>query len=130
MSDALDERGLPIGYPFKPEYELTPRDAAARLESGDASFLLVDVREDDELQIAKVEGAVHIRMGQIEERLDEIQEHLEDHPDGTVAFLCHGGVRSLKVALAVRAMGIEDALSVAGGTEAWSLSVDPTIPRY
>ncbi|MEM1329942.1 MAG: rhodanese-like domain-containing protein [Planctomycetota bacterium] len=127
---ALDERGLPEGYPFKEEYEITPRDAAARLVSEDASFLLIDVREDDELQTARVAGAIQIRMSQIEERFDEIAEYVEDHPDGTIAFLCHHGVRSLKVTLAARAMGAPNSVSVAGGIDAWSMGVDPSIPLY
>ena len=127
---AVDAKGIPVGYTLRTEYELTVVQTAELLAEGPERFLLVDVREDDELAAARVDGALHIRLGDIERRMDEVRDHVEDHPGCTVAFLCHGGVRSLKAALAARAMGVPHAMSVAGGIDAWSQAVDPAIPRY
>jgi rhodanese-related sulfurtransferase len=61
---------------------------------------------------------------ELESRLGELD------PDADVAFLCHHGVRSLRAAALARAHGLARAVSVAGGIDLWSLSVDPSVARY
>lgn len=121
----LDQRGLPDGYPFNDDWETTPRDVRHRLEEDD-SFLLLDCRRDEEVATAKIEGCVHIPMEEIGARLDEI----EDFEDKPVVVYCHTGRRSLRVASLLRQNGFDDARSMAGGIELWSLDIDPTVPRY
>lgn len=129
MSQSFDpETGLPVSQQLREDLEITVRDASAR--TGDADFLMVDVREADELEVAPVPGVVHIPLGVLEERLDEIRDFIEDHPNGTVAILCRTGNRSLRATLALRAHGIASAVNVAGGTHAWSNVIDPAIPKY
>lgn len=118
----FDSRGLPPGYPFKPEYEFTASDARAALARG---LLLIDVRTSEELELARVPAATHIPLNELEKRIDELADH-----DGPIAFMCHHGVRSMKAALMARALGKPQAMSVAGGIDAWSLSADDTVPRY
>jgi rhodanese-related sulfurtransferase len=121
-SSKVNEHGLPIGQSLREGYEISCREARQR--TGEPGFVIVDVRLESELQVARVEGAIHIPLHEIEQRADEI-------PAGAkVATLCHHGVRSLKAALALRAMGWADCVSIAGGIEAWSLSADPNVPRY
>jgi rhodanese-related sulfurtransferase len=55
-------------------------------------------------------------------------EGLSDHAN--LLILCHHGVRSLQVASWLRAHGIENCYSIAGGIDRWSLEVDGSIPRY
>lgn len=126
MSGApLDGRGLPHGYQFKPEYEVTPREADALLKSG-KPVVIVDVRLKPEIDVAAIDAPfVHIPLDQIESRADEIESQ-----DAVVLTLCHHGVRSLKAALALRALGHPGAKSIAGGIELWSAAVDPKVPRY
>lgn len=112
--------GLPAGYPFKPEYEVTP--IAAKRDG----LPILDVRLDEEFAFARVEGSVHVPLHELESRMDE----LEFDPDEPIAVMCHHGVRSMKAALMLRAMGYPRAYSVAGGIEAWSRSADPSVPRY
>jgi adenylyltransferase/sulfurtransferase len=112
--------------PRRPE-EISPRDAKAQVEAGLA--LLVDVRTPEEWDLVHIPGAVHVPLGELERRHDEI----EPGPGRRVLVICHHGVRSLRAALALRAMGRADlagAMSVAGGIEAWSLEADPGVPRY
>lgn len=118
----FDSRGLPVGYPFKPEYEISAADARAALAQG---LLLIDVRTSEELDLARVSAATHIPLSELEKRIDEISDH-----HGPIAFMCHHGVRSMKAALMARALGKPQAMSVAGGIDAWSLSADATVPRY
>ncbi len=120
----LNVQGLPHGYQFKPQYELTPRDAKARLAAG--TLLLIDCRTMPEWDLVRVPGSVHIPLDEIEKRHDEV----EPLPHQQVAVLCHHGVRSMRAALALRALGHGDVMSVAGGIDAWSLGADPTVPRY
>lgn len=122
----LDDRGLPAGYAFKPDYEVTPREAKARRERDPSHYVIVDVRLPSELDAAAIPGVIHIPLHELEERADEIPKD----PGVEVAVLCHHGVRSLKAALALRALGWPGAKSIAGGIEAWSLGADPSVPRY
>ncbi|HEX2837395.1 MAG TPA: rhodanese-like domain-containing protein [Phycisphaerales bacterium] len=119
-----NENGLPAGYPFKPQYEVTVNDAKAQLASG--SLLIIDCRTQEEWDVVRVPGTVHIPLDQIEKRHDEV----EPQPGQRVAVLCHHGVRSMRAALALRALGHGDVLSVAGGIDAWSLAADPSVRRY
>lgn len=124
MSDApLDDRGLPVGYDFHDDYEITPREARELLASGDVALL--DCRTADELAIASIDGATHVPMHEIEDRLDEIEDL-----ERPIAVICHHGQRSLRVSLMLRAHGFEDAVSVAGGIDLWSRDIDPSVRRY
>lgn len=118
----FDSRGLPAGYPFKPEYEISAADARAALARG---LLLIDVRTSEELELARVPAATHIPLNELEKRIDELADH-----NGPIAFMCHHGVRSMKATLMARALGKPQSMSVAGGIDAWSLSADNSIPRY
>lgn len=123
MSERAD---IPTGYPFQPELEITPREASERLRRGDDRFLLIDCREQGEWETARVEGATLIPLGQIQSRIEEIES--AGRPE--VAVICHHGRRSMKAAMLLRQLGIEGAMSVAGGIDWWSRSVDASVPRY
>lgn len=120
----LDDRGLPRGYPFKRELEVTPRELKEMLASG--RVVVVDVRTGPELEAASIPGVIHIPLDELERRHDEI----EREPGQALAVLCHHGVRSMRGALLLRAVGFADAVSVAGGIDAWSLGADAGTPRY
>ena len=105
--------------------EIDVQDVAALRASGRLPLLL-DCREPDEHGIARIEGATLIPMGEIPGRLDG----LDPHRDGPLVVHCHHGVRSLRVARFLRTQGFTQARSMAGGIDAWSLQVDPTVPRY
>ncbi|MEQ9454356.1 MAG: rhodanese-like domain-containing protein [Phycisphaeraceae bacterium] len=105
--------------------EITP-EQARELLNADESVILLDVREPEEIAIAAITGSLNIPTGEIPARLYELQEH-----DGaTILTLCHVGFRSLNVAHFLAQHGFEDLASIAGGIDAWSRTVDPTIPRY
>lgn len=117
----LDNRGLPPGHGLRPGLEVAPAELKAMLERGEA--WLLDCREIAEWEFARIEGATLIPLGEIEERLDEIES------PGRIVVVCHHGVRSLRAALMLRARGI-DAWSLAGGIDLWSRAIDPGVPRY
>lgn len=104
--------------------EINAIDAAARLASNQDSICLLDVREVMELQAASIEGALHIPMAETPARLDDIDRNK------TIVVMCHLGGRSAQVAGFLVAQGYENVFNLSGGIDAWSQTVDPSIPRY
>jgi rhodanese-related sulfurtransferase len=102
--------------------EITPAEFVARRERGDALTLL-DVREEWELAVASVPGIVHIPMGDVADRVGELDR------DKEVVVLCRSGRRSLEVARFLQQNGFK-AVNLAGGILAWSRDLDATIPTY
>jgi rhodanese-related sulfurtransferase len=104
--------------------EISAENAAAHLAADPDNTVLLDVRELPELQLASVEGALHIPMGEIPDRLDEIDAAK------TIICMCHSGGRSAQVAAFFAAQGYEQAINLVGGITAWSQDVDTSIPQY
>ncbi len=129
MTGTLNAQGLPNGYVFKPDWEVTPRETKAMMEQG-ANVLVVDVRLKPEWEFAHVKGSVLVPLDELEARASEIQAMVDENPGCRVLTLCHHGIRSLKAAAMLRDHGIPDVKSVAGGMEAWSLGADTSVPRY
>jgi adenylyltransferase/sulfurtransferase len=102
--------------------EITPAEFVARRDRGDAMTLL-DVREAWELDVASVPGIVHIPMGEVAQRVNELNRNEE------VVVLCRSGRRSLEVARFLQQSGFK-AVNLAGGILAWSRDLDATIPTY
>jgi rhodanese-related sulfurtransferase len=83
------------------------------------------VREDWETQLAPVPSPhLHIPMGQVEERLDELD------PRVATVVICRSGGRSAEVARFLSARGFASVFNLAGGILAWSRDLDPKIPQY
>lgn len=102
--------------------EITPQQFVARRERGD-EVVLLDVREDWELAIAKVPGIVHIPMGEVPARLQELDINKE------VVVLCRSGRRSLDVAQFLQQHGYRSS-NLTGGILAWGRDLDPSLPPY
>jgi rhodanese-related sulfurtransferase len=105
-------------------HEITAAEVKRRLDAGEV-IDLIDVREPEEFQICRIEGAILIPMRQISQQF----ERLEDATAPLILF-CHHGVRSLNVVAWLREQGLTDCQSMAGGIDAWSREVDPAVPRY
>lgn len=90
--------------------------------------VVLDVREPHELQIAHIQAdgfeLLTIPMGVIPPRLNEL------NPTQPIACLCHHGARSMQVAYFLESRGFDHVANIAGGINAWSAELDPTIPRY
>jgi rhodanese-related sulfurtransferase len=97
--------------------DIDPAEARRLLDSG--AFLL-DVREDDEWDAGHAPEAVHVAMGLVSERIDEIPK------DGTVVCICRVGGRSGSVAGALAGAGY-DVRNVDGGMLAWELAGYPVV---
>jgi rhodanese-related sulfurtransferase len=106
------------------DYEISVDQLKALLASDDPPILL-DVREQWEFDTAHIANAILMPMGDVPSRAhQELDE--EEH----VVVLCHHGARSLSVTAWLRNQGYDKAQSVAGGIDAWSRAIDPTVPLY
>ncbi|MBI2217566.1 MAG: hypothetical protein HYU51_09740 [Candidatus Rokubacteria bacterium] len=103
--------------------EITPRDLKARLDHHDRPLLL-DVRQDWETKLCRLESSVHIPIEELELRVDELD------PSDEIVVYCHQGVRSAAVAEYLHSLGFTDVKNLAGGLDSWARTVDPTMRRY
>jgi rhodanese-related sulfurtransferase len=87
---------------------------------------LLDVRESNEVETARIEGAIWIPLGDLDARMGE----LDAFRDQTLVVYCHHGGRSAKAVRKLLACGFAAVQNLDGGIEAWSLTVDPSVPRY
>jgi len=100
--------------------EISPQDAAAKSQSGNA--VIVDVREKDEWDEEHIPDAVHMSRGTIE--LD-IEEKIPDL-NQTIITHCGGGGRSALAAESLQKIGYKNVRSMAGGFKAWKAAGLPT----
>ena len=105
--------------------QISPPELAAWL--ADASRekpLLLDVREPWEYERARIAGAELVPMSQVPGRLAELDQ------DQDIVAICHHGGRSLQVAVFLEKNGYSKVHNLVGGVDAWSRTVDPTVPLY
>ncbi|MFM8558333.1 MAG: rhodanese-like domain-containing protein [bacterium] len=102
---------------------ITARELSQRLQQGD-DLLLVDVREADELAIARFPHALHIPLATVPLRLAELPT------DRTIVLACHHGGRSMQALQFLKARGYTTLLNLEGGIDAWSRDVDRAVARY
>jgi len=105
--------------------QIDVRTLADRLAKGDP-LCLVDVRQQWEHDTAALPGSLLIPLDQLSRRAAEIQPA----SDALVVVYCHHGIRSLSGAALLQHLGFGNVASLAGGIDAWSLHVDPKVPRY
>ncbi|AMO24267.1 rhodanese-like domain-containing protein [Ramlibacter solisilvae] len=108
--------------------QVRPAQLPDWIRSQGGNAVVLDVREPVELRAASVNPGgfelVHIPMNQIPGRLAELD------PARPLAILCHHGNRSQRVAMFLAAQGFDHVANLAGGIDAWSQEVDPSVPRY
>jgi adenylyltransferase/sulfurtransferase len=109
----------------EPVPEIAPAEVAARCARGE-DFLLLDVREPHEIEIAALEGSTRIPLGDLERRAGE----LADWKERGVVVHCKSGVRSAVAVRTLVRLGFRDVVNMAGGIDLWSQTVDPDVPRY
>ena len=99
-------------------------DELARWRSEGRDFDLLDVRQPEEIALCKLPGATFIPLRELPRRLGELD------PARPLVVHCHHGIRSLQAVHLLRSRGFGQARSLAGGIDAWSREVDPSVPRY
>lgn len=86
--------------------------------------VLVDVREDSEVEICQIPGSIHIPMYLIPTRLDELKK------EAPIVCICHHGARSARVARFLIDHGYAEVINLVGGIDAWAMQVDPMMKKY
>lgn len=105
--------------------QIRPAELKAKLDAEEPVYLL-DVRNDDEYAYCRLPDSHLIPLPELLHRLDEV-----DPPEGAlVVVYCHHGIRSLSGAAILGQGGRLNVASLSGGIDAWSLVVDPAVPRY
>jgi sulfur-carrier protein adenylyltransferase/sulfurtransferase len=94
-----------------------------KLDRGD-NFVLLDVREPHEYQIARIPGSRLIPLGELPKHLNELE------PDADIVAHCKSGGRSQKAVDLLKANGFKHVRNMTGGITAWSDKVDPNVPKY
>ena len=115
-----DEPDEPQAHPD--EVSVQAMKAAMEDAANDIAFL--DVREYDEVEIAKIDGVPLIPLGELPQRFTELD------PNQAIYIHCKMGGRSLKAVEFLKQQGFKYCKSVAGGINAWSDEIDSSVPRY
>ena len=105
-------------------HELTPEALAPTLRKEPGHYFVLDVREDDERSIAKIEPSAHIPMNEVPNRLAELPK------DRPIVVYCHHGTRSAMVAGYLEGEGFEGVTNLTGGIDRWAARVAPDMARY
>ncbi len=103
---------------------MTPAELAYQLEHGGTSVSLLDVREEDEFAFCRIEGARNIPLSLLPGQLTALDR--ETH----WVVICHHGIRSAFACDLMINHGFSQVTNLSGGIDAWSDTVDPTVPKY
>lgn len=93
-------------------------------DAGRERPVLLDVREPWEVQICRLPDSVHMPMREVPARAGELD------PQAPVVAICHHGARSMQVGLFLEKNGHKNVHNLVGGVDAWSRTVDPSMPVY
>jgi rhodanese-related sulfurtransferase len=105
------------------QMQISPEELAERLRVGD-QIPLIDVRSREEWETVHIDGATFFTQELMQEMMSEWPK------DREIVFVCHHGIRSLDAASYFAGHGFEHVKSMTGGIDAWSVEVDPELPRY
>jgi rhodanese-related sulfurtransferase len=102
---------------------ITPTEFVERRATGER-VRLIDVREPEEFELARVEGAELLPLSRFQEWAGALDTEEE------IVVMCHHGIRSAHVCAYLAAQGFTRMSNLAGGIERWSHEVDRNVPRY
>ena len=104
-------------------FDISVDELKERMDAG-RPLTLLDVRNPQEYEIARIDGALLIPLHELRDRLGELD------PAASIVVHCHHGPRSTQAVHFLRQMGFSRAQNLAGGINAWSLEIDPAVPQY
>lgn len=103
--------------------EITVQELKTRLDQDD-DFLLLDVRQPKEYEVANLNGKL-IPLMELPDRIDE----LAAYKNQDIVVHCHHGRRSAQAARLLQQQGFK-AINLRGGIDAWSKEIDDSVPTY
>ena len=104
-------------------FAITPKELKTRLDERE-KLVLLDVREQWEYNLAKIEGSVLIPLATLPGSLEKLD------PQAEIIAYCHHGMRSADATAFLLQQGFSNVKNLIGGIDAWSLQVDVSVPRY
>jgi rhodanese-related sulfurtransferase len=104
-------------------FAISPKELKKSLDNGD-KLVLVDVREEWEYSLAKLDGSILIPLGTLPQSLGQLNR------DSEIIAICHHGMRSADATNFLLQQGFQKVKNLVGGIDAWSTQVDGTVPRY
>jgi rhodanese-related sulfurtransferase len=104
-------------------FTISPVELKARIEKGD-KLILLDVREQWEFDLAKLNGSTLIPLGTLPQSLSRLSRESE------IIAICHHGMRSADATNFLLQQGFPNVKNLVGGIDAWSTQVDGSVPRY
>jgi sulfur-carrier protein adenylyltransferase/sulfurtransferase len=116
---------LPPNYPFKPDWEITPREVKSLLDSGQ-DFVFIDCRLPSEQAITAIPQAKLIPLQQLAQRIGELRGHEQEN----IVVHCKSGGRSMQFTQILRQQGFKNVKSMAGGILLWNKDVNAGGPQY
>lgn len=99
-------------------------ETLSAMRAADGPPIVLDVREPWETELCRIDGSLLAPLGTLPDRIGDLPH------DRPIAVLCHYGARSARATQWLRGLGFEQATNVAGGIDAWAISIDPTMRRY
>lgn len=108
---------------MKTVLEISVQEAQEQLSQKNPQPTLLDVRENMEVAVCRINGATHIPLHELEDALEKLPK------DNPVLVYCHHGRRSLLAANYLNSKGFV-AISIMGGIDAWAQHIDPSLARY
>lgn len=99
-------------------------ETLSAMRAAEMSPIVLDVREPWETDLCQIDGSLKAPLGTLPERIGDLPR------DRPIAVLCHHGARSAQATHWLRGHGFDQATNVAGGIDAWAISIDPTMRRY
>lgn len=104
-------------------FTITVRELKDRIDRGD-KIVILDVREPWEYSMAKIEGSILVPLGSLPQSLDKLDRNSE------IVAHCHHGMRSADAVAFLSQQGFKNVKNLVGGIDAWSVQIDPSVPRY
>ena len=104
-------------------FTITVQELKQKLDLGE-KLTLIDVREPWEYNISKIEGAQLIPLGSLG------TEYKKLDPNAEIVIHCHMGMRSTDATQFLLQQGFKSVKNLTGGINAWSMQVDPSVPKY
>lgn len=104
--------------------EVTVQELKRALDDPKLGIKVIDVREPDEYRIAHIEGVSLLPLSQLAQRFQELD------PEQEYYIHCKVGGRSMRALQFLRQQGFKRLKNVAGGIDAWSEQIDPSVPKY
>jgi adenylyltransferase/sulfurtransferase len=104
-------------------FAITPKELKARLDKGD-SLVLLDVREQWEYDLARLNGSTLIPLASLPQALGKLNR------DAEIIAICHHGMRSADATNFLLQQGFKNVKNLVGGIDAWSTQIDSSVPRY